>query len=97
MNKKLIFMIFLALWFFLLVIATNGLEKSFYAVYPSFQETISMQHSLEDAGFLLMGFRSLGSDAAWIQLLQYTSEGGFEAKAAKGISYALYKHILILF
>jgi len=73
------------------MVVTNVLEGSFKVEYPLLKETILERYALQDSILILMGFRNLASDIAWIQLIQYTSSRHSELNDSEGMLYGLFK------
>ncbi len=63
-------------------ISQARIQRLYTPAYPHFKELIPNVNSFQDATFIVLGFRALAADVAWVQLLQ--NMGGAENAENKG-------------
>lgn len=56
------------------VLAQTQMHRLYRPNFPPLNQLIRSEHMFQDAAFVAMGFRRMGADVAWVQLLQSMSE-----------------------
>ena len=60
----------------LLVMSQIQMRRTYTPLFPPLDQLIRSQYTFQDAAFIAAGFRRLGADVAWIQLLQRMGDYG---------------------
>ncbi len=60
----------------LLVVSQIQMRRLYTPVFPPLNQLIDSPYAFQDAAFIAAGFRRLGADMAWVQLLQHMGDYG---------------------
>jgi tetratricopeptide (TPR) repeat protein len=60
----------------LLIVSQIQMRRSYTPLFPALNQLVKTPQTFQDAAFIAAGFRRLGADVAWVQLLQNMGDYG---------------------